>query len=45
LARLRNGVITSEQIHAERDGLITGARPGRTSVDQITLYKSGGVAV
>jgi len=42
---LRDGLITSAHIHAELGELVAGARPGRTSVEQITLYKSGGVAV
>jgi alanine dehydrogenase len=33
------------QVHAERGELVAGTRPGRTSPDQITLYKSVGVAV
>jgi alanine dehydrogenase len=38
--------ITDErQIHAEIGELVTGAVPGRTSPDGITLYKSVGVAV
>jgi ornithine cyclodeaminase len=42
---LREGLITPDHIHAEVGELVTGARPGRTSAEQITLYKSGGVAV
>ena len=42
---LRDGLITPEHIHAELGELVTGARPGRTSAEQITLYKSAGVAV
>ena len=41
----RDGLITPEHIHAELGELVTGARPGRTSAEQITLYKSAGVAV
>jgi len=32
-------------VHAELGELVTGAKPGRTSREQITLYKSVGVAV
>jgi ornithine cyclodeaminase len=32
-------------VHAELGELVAGTRPGRTSPDQITLYKSVGVAV
>jgi len=42
---IRDGVMTAEHIHAEIGELISGARRGRTSADQITLYKSVGVAV
>jgi len=42
---IRDGLIGEEHIHAEIGELISGARPGRTSPEQITLYKSVGVAV
>jgi ornithine cyclodeaminase/alanine dehydrogenase-like protein (mu-crystallin family) len=42
---LRDGRITPDHVHAELGELVTGVRPGRTSPDQITLYKSAGVAV
>ncbi len=42
---IRDGLISKEHIHAEVGELVSGARPGRTSPDQITLYKSVGVAV
>lgn len=32
-------------VHAELGELVSGARPGRTSTDELTLYKSVGVAV
>ncbi|HVN62944.1 MAG TPA: ornithine cyclodeaminase family protein [Gaiellaceae bacterium] len=34
-----------EAVHAELGELVRGEKPGRTSPDQITLYKSVGVAV
>ena len=37
--------IDPAQVHAELGELVSGARPGRTSPDQISLYKSVGVAV
>jgi ornithine cyclodeaminase len=37
-------VITADHIHAEVGELVAGVRPGRTMPDQITLYKSVGVA-
>ena len=42
---IREGLITAEHIHAELGELVAGTRSGRTSADQITLYKSVGVAV
>ena len=42
---ISDGLITPEHIHAEVGELVTGARPGRTSPDQITLYQSVGVGV
>jgi alanine dehydrogenase len=41
---IERGVITGDHIHAEIGELVSGARPGRTSPGQITLYKSVGVA-
>ena len=45
LAPIRDGLITAEHVHAELGELIVGDKPGRTAPDQITLYKSVGVAV
>jgi ornithine cyclodeaminase len=42
---IRDGLVGEEHIHAEIGEVISGARPGRTSPEQITLYKSVGVAV
>ncbi len=42
---IRDGVIGADHIHAELGELVLGTRPGRTSRDQISLYKSVGVAV
>jgi alanine dehydrogenase len=42
---IRAGVITPDHIHAEIGELVAGAVPGRSSAEQITLYKSVGVAV
>ena len=39
------GVISEGHVHAEIGELVSGTRPGRTSAEQITLYKSVGVAV
>jgi ornithine cyclodeaminase len=42
---IRDGLITPAHVHAELGELVSGAKPGRTSAEQITLYKSVGVAV
>ena len=41
---IRDGAIGEDHVHAEIGELVSGTRPGRTSPDQITLYKSVGVA-
>ena len=41
---IRDGVIGPDHIHAEIGELVSGTRPGRTSPEQITIYKSVGVA-
>jgi alanine dehydrogenase len=45
LQPIERGVIDAGHIHAELGELVDGTRPGRASDDQITLYKSVGVAV
>jgi ornithine cyclodeaminase len=45
LIPIRDGVITADHVHAELGELVAGAKPGRTTPDQITVYKSVGVAV
>lgn len=42
---IRKGLITEDHVHAELGELVLGSRPGRTSVDQVTLFESVGVAV
>ena len=42
---IRDGVIGADHVHAEIGELVEGPRPGRTAAEQITLYKSVGVAV
>jgi alanine dehydrogenase len=37
--------IDPDRVHAELGELVAGTRPGRTTPDQLTLYKSVGVAV
>jgi alanine dehydrogenase len=45
LIPIREGIITAGHIHAELGELVEGRKPGRSSREQITLYKSVGVAV
>jgi ornithine cyclodeaminase len=42
---IRDGLFGEDHIHAEIGELVSGTRPGRTSADQMTLYKSVGVGV
>ena len=42
---IERGIITADRVHAEVGEIVSGTKPGRTSRDQITLYKSVGVAV
>jgi len=42
---IRDGLITAAHIHAEIGEIVSGKCPGRTSPEEITLYKSVGVAV
>jgi alanine dehydrogenase len=42
---INQGLITPDWIHAELGDIVTGEKPGRTSSDQITLFKSVGLAV
>ena len=39
------GAMTRDDVHAELVDLVTGARPGRTSADQVTLFDSTGTAL
>jgi ornithine cyclodeaminase len=41
---IRDKLIDASHVHAELGELVAGTRPGRTSREQITLYKSVGVA-
>jgi ornithine cyclodeaminase len=42
---IASGRLGAEDIHAELGELVDGSRPGRSSADQLTLYRSVGVAV
>jgi ornithine cyclodeaminase len=39
------GVVTADHVHAEIGEIVSGKAAGRTNADEITLYKSVGVAV
>ncbi len=45
LTPLREGLIAETHVHAELGELLAGARPARSSAEQLTLYKSLGLAV
>lgn len=42
---IRDGLIDEAHIHAELGEIVAGSRRGRTSPEQLTLYKSVGIAV
>ena len=42
---ISEGVITEEHIHAELAEIVAGMKEGRTSAEQITLFKSNGLAI
>ncbi|MFL5799099.1 MAG: ornithine cyclodeaminase family protein [Actinomycetota bacterium] len=42
---IRDGIVSDETAYAEIGEILAGNRPGRTSPEQITLYKAVGVAV
>jgi ornithine cyclodeaminase/alanine dehydrogenase-like protein (mu-crystallin family) len=39
------GAMTREAVHADLAGLVSGARPGRTSADEITIFDSTGTGL
>ncbi len=45
LIPIGQGLMSAEDIHAELGELVLGRKPGRTSDDQVTLFKSVGIAV
>jgi ornithine cyclodeaminase/alanine dehydrogenase-like protein (mu-crystallin family) len=45
LLALREGAVGPEHIRAELGEVLTGAKPGRTSAEEVTLFKSLGLAV
>ena len=45
LLAIAEGAITANTVAAELGEVITGAAPGRTSPEEITLYNSVGIAM
>jgi ornithine cyclodeaminase/alanine dehydrogenase-like protein (mu-crystallin family) len=45
LLALANGAIGADHIRAELGEVLTGERPGRTSLEEITLFKSLGIGI
>jgi ornithine cyclodeaminase/alanine dehydrogenase-like protein (mu-crystallin family) len=45
LLAVRDGAFTCEHVRAEIGEVLTGAKPGRTSGEEITMYESLGLAV
>jgi alanine dehydrogenase len=45
LIPLREGLMTESHIHAELGEIVAGLKPGRASPEELTLFKSVGVAV
>ena len=42
---IRDGLIDESHIHAELGELVSGVKPGREDDEQLTLYKSVGIAI
>jgi len=42
---IKQGLITEEHIYAELGEVVSGAKPGRTSDEEITVFKSVGLAI
>ncbi|HVO95412.1 MAG TPA: ornithine cyclodeaminase family protein [Terriglobales bacterium] len=45
LLAIREKTITADHVHAEIGEVLAGKKPGRTSPDEITLYKAVGIAI
>lgn len=45
LIPIREGVFSADRVHAEIGELLLGTKPGRETPDEVTVYKSVGVAV
>ena len=45
LLALKEGSISKENIHGEIGEVLAGTKPGREHTDEVTLYKSVGIAI
>jgi alanine dehydrogenase len=45
LLAIKEGALTEDHIHAEIGEVLAGKKVGRTSIDEITLYKAVGIAI
>lgn len=45
LLAIKEGTFSASGIHAEIGEILAGKKPGRTSADEITLYKAVGIAI
>jgi ornithine cyclodeaminase/alanine dehydrogenase-like protein (mu-crystallin family) len=45
LLAVKEGSITTQNIHGEIGEVLAGTKPGRKSTDELTLYKSVGIAI
>jgi alanine dehydrogenase len=45
LLAIQEKTITADNVHAEIGEVLAGKKPGRTGVDEITLYKAVGIAI
>jgi ornithine cyclodeaminase/alanine dehydrogenase len=45
LLAIKEGSITAQNIHGEIGAVLAGTKPGRKSTDELTLYKSVGIAI
>jgi alanine dehydrogenase len=45
LLAIQEKAITADSVHAEIGEVLAGKKPGRTSSDEITLYKAVGIAI
>ena len=42
---IRNGLMTPADVYGEISEIVAGKKPGRESAEEITLFKTNGIAV